>query len=1055
MSKSARLLLGSAALAVAYGMAAAAWSNLVHSTPEDDQVMGIAKFFAGTFSALHSQKLVNAVVVIAVLAVLYSTNLKRLFSPKKGTGKKSQGKSGGGAHEKIQMTRWVTFKAYWGYFILFLMGIVRECVMRLRALIVRDEFSKRYVNRTRWVTGMDDFYISHMYGLYVDIFSRPIVSAPDASVDVVKRTRPGGWLFSPFHRFTHLDEVHKCINLASYNYLGFGGVDEFVTPVTRSAVSEHGFSTAATRTEGGTLPIHRELEHEVAKFLGKEDAMVLGMGFATNATVLPALFDAKPGGSGVLVLSDALNHRSIVEGVRLSGATVRAFVHNSMEDLEAKLKRAVEEGQPNGQPWKKIVVVVEGIYSMEGDFCRLREIVSLKNAYKAYLYLDEAHSIGAVGASGRGVTELLGVPTAEVDIMMGTFTKSFGSTGGYVAASKAVIDALRWNAPGSIFATAMSPPSAAQALAALQLISGAKGGDTGAKKLTSIRENSNHFRKRLMEAGFKLLGDVDSPIIPVMFHHATHCTNFSRECLENGIAVVSVGSPAVPLLYERVRFCISAAHTKEQLDWAVSKMAEIGGRRGALFDKNLAPSEKAAKAAQDEEYARWLRQAPLVSRGQKDAPCVANWSPEPLAAASPPHAGIASAALQSSITADAHTSLDVRMCDPLGYTVKPSVSAQQAAQDAMDIYGFGACGPRGFYGTSKPHLEFEAALARHLGVEASILYSAGVATASSVLPALLHPGDHVIIDVEAHLGLRTGLRLTRAEVSWVQQHDLNAIKEALSGKAAKRCEKKRGRTFIVVEGLCQRTGRIAPLEEFIALKEKFGALLLLDDSFAFGALGAHGRGSCEHFNVDAKRVDIIIGSLEHAISGVGGFCAGDRCMIEHQRLAGAGYCFSASSPPCSASFATEMLADLERDESTERRARLSSNSFRLHETLSGAIKQSGAPVELVSSPDSYIKHLRWSSSVVDCETQLLSVAEACSRDAGVRVQVCSPSLCIAEQAYGARIGAQQSSRPSLRLNISECHSSEDIVAIGSALQAALSALNVDEESVCKSTAAGA
>merc|ERR1740138_685803 len=207
------------------------------------------------------------------------------------------------------------------------------------------------------------------------------------------------------------------------------------------------------------------------------------MGFATNSTILPALFEARAGGQGVLVLSDELNHRSIVEGVRLSGAVVRAFKHNDMVALEAELRRATEQGQPDGKPWRKVFVVVEGIYSMEGDFCRLREIVTLKNRYKAYLYLDEAHSIGAVGATGRGVTELLGVPTEEVDVMMGTFSKSFGSAGGYVAATQNVIDALRRSAPGSIFATAMAPPCAAQALMALRVIAGKVGGDVGVEKI--------------------------------------------------------------------------------------------------------------------------------------------------------------------------------------------------------------------------------------------------------------------------------------------------------------------------------------------------------------------------------------------------------------------------------------------------------------------------------------------------------------------------------------------------------------------------------------------
>merc|ERR1719181_2274721 len=192
-----------------------------------------------------------------------------------------------------------------------------------------------------------------------------------------------------------------------------------------------------------------------------------------------------------------------------------------MDALEGELKKATDEGQPGtDKPWRKIFVVVEGIYSMEGDFCRLRDIVTLKNRYKAYLYLDEAHSIGAVGPTGRGVTELLGVPTEEVDVMMGTFSKSFGSAGGYVAASQGVIDVLRRSAPGSIFASAMAPPCAAQALIALKVIAGKVGGDVGVEKIRRIRDNSNYFRRRLEEEGFKTLGDIDSPIVPLMLYRS-------------------------------------------------------------------------------------------------------------------------------------------------------------------------------------------------------------------------------------------------------------------------------------------------------------------------------------------------------------------------------------------------------------------------------------------------------------------------------------------------------------------------------------------------------
>lgn len=227
--------------------------------------------------------------------------------------------------------------------------------------------------------------------------------------------------------------------------------------------------------------VHEELEREVASFVGKPAALVFGMGFATNSLTLPVLMRGK----GTLVISDALNHSSIVAGVRGSSAKVKVFRHNQPEHLERVLRAAIAEGQPRThRPWSKILIVVEGIYSMEGEVCRLAEIVALKKKYKAYLYLDEAHSIGAMGPSGRGVAEHLGVDTADIDVMvraairccsrflhprhttpppqhaprialtthpsthqMGTFTKSFGSCGGYIAGDHALIRYLKTTSP--------------------------------------------------------------------------------------------------------------------------------------------------------------------------------------------------------------------------------------------------------------------------------------------------------------------------------------------------------------------------------------------------------------------------------------------------------------------------------------------------------------------------------------------------------------------------------------------------------------------------------
>ncbi|CAF5091236.1 unnamed protein product, partial [Rotaria magnacalcarata] len=181
-----------------------------------------------------------------------------------------------------------------------------------------------------------------------------------------------------------------------------------------------------------TQRYHVELEKLLADFLHVESSIAFGMGFATNSLNLPVLAS-----KGDLILSDEMNHASLILGIRLSGASYRTYAHNDMKNLEEKLREAIVHGQPRtNRPWKKIILVVEGIYSMEGSICRLPEIIELKKKYKAYLYMDEAHSIGAIGKNGRGIVDYFGADVKDVDILMGTFTKSFGSAGGYIAGSK-------------------------------------------------------------------------------------------------------------------------------------------------------------------------------------------------------------------------------------------------------------------------------------------------------------------------------------------------------------------------------------------------------------------------------------------------------------------------------------------------------------------------------------------------------------------------------------------------------------------------------------------
>ena len=389
-----------------------------------------------------------------------------------------------------------------------------------------------------------------------------------------------GKAHTEFHRLT--GKTLPCINLGSYNYLGFADDwrDTCRDAVT-GTVDRFGMSMCGSAGEGAYTTLHRRLERTVAEFVGKPDSIVFNMGYGTNSTAIPALM-----GRGTLIISDSLNHTSIVNGARSSGATIRVFKHNDMRNLEGLLRNALAEGQPRThRPWKKILVMVEGVYSMEGEMVNLPGVVELTKRYKAYLYLDEAHSIGAVGNTGRGVCEHFGVDPSDVDIMMGTFTKSFGAMGGYIAASKDFIDYLRHSASGSVYSQHIAPLVVAQILRSFDIIMGRDGSSVGADKLQSIKDNANYFRQRLIDMGCLVYGHTDSPIIPVMLFDPCKISAASRELLKRGVAAVVVGFPATPLLLSRVRFCISAGHTREVLDLALDKIQEVVDRCSLAYNK--------------------------------------------------------------------------------------------------------------------------------------------------------------------------------------------------------------------------------------------------------------------------------------------------------------------------------------------------------------------------------------------------------------------------------------------------------------------------------------
>ncbi|CAF0926774.1 unnamed protein product [Rotaria sp. Silwood1] len=375
------------------------------------------------------------------------------------------------------------------------------------------------------------FYTRNLYKRVRDVFNQPIASMAGPIVDVMERvTDDYNWTF----RFT--GRKIPAINLGSYNYLGFAENRGPCTEQAIRSIERYGVTTCSTRHELGNQQYMKTLEGMMANFLGVEDCIAFGMGFATNALNIPAIM-----GKGDLILSDKLNHVSIILGARLSGAYVRTFNHNDMQDLECQLHDAIVYGQARKfRPWRKILIIVEGIYSMEGSVCKLPEIIALKKKYKAYLYVDEAHSIGAIGSHGRGVVDYWNIDPNDIDIHMGTFTKSFCSVGGYIA---------------------------------------------GEKRIKQLACNVHYFRRQLVDMGFIVYGNKDSPVVPVMLFIPAKIAAVNREMLKRGCAVVTVGFPATKINESRIRFCLSASHTKEMLDHALRAFDEVGYLTGLQCSK--------------------------------------------------------------------------------------------------------------------------------------------------------------------------------------------------------------------------------------------------------------------------------------------------------------------------------------------------------------------------------------------------------------------------------------------------------------------------------------
>ena len=353
---------------------------------------------------------------------------------------------------------------------------------------------------------------------------------------------------------------HHVLMFGSNAYTGLTG-DQRVIDAGCKAMQQYGSGCAGSRFLNGTLDIHVQLEKELAEFVGKDDALVFSTGFTVNSGVIPQLVSKDD-----YIICDDRDHASIVDGRRLSFATQLHYKHNDMEDLERVLAKLPQEAIK--------LIVVDGVFSMEGDLANLPEIVKLKHKYNCSIMVDEAHGLGVFGKQGRGVCDHFGL-TDEVDLIMGTFSKSLASIGGFIASDKDTINFLRHNCRTYIFSASNTPAATAAALEALHII------ENEPERFENLWDVTNYALKRFREEGFEI-GETESPIIPLYVRDAEKTFLVTKKAYDRGVFINPVIPPACAPQDTLVRFALMATHTKEQVEQAVVILKQIFVEEGII-----------------------------------------------------------------------------------------------------------------------------------------------------------------------------------------------------------------------------------------------------------------------------------------------------------------------------------------------------------------------------------------------------------------------------------------------------------------------------------------
>jgi 8-amino-7-oxononanoate synthase len=354
----------------------------------------------------------------------------------------------------------------------------------------------------------------------------------------------------------------RFIMFSSYSYLGLIGHPRLATAV-KAAVDRYGTSTGGVRLLTGTLELHHELEHELAAFLGQEASATFASGYDANVAAITSLF-----GSDDYALLDQYAHQSIMDGVRMAGCETRRFRHNDMDDLERRLRQARNRGA------RRILIAVDSVFSMDGDQAPIADLIDIRDRYDAFLLVDEAHSIGAVGRTGRGICEEQGIDPSRIDIVTGSLSKGIPSSGGFVAGSRALKIYVQHGSGPYMFSAAMTPGNTAAALEALRIV------QDEPEHIERLRENTHRLKNGLAEIGFDT-GASTTPVVPLILGDEFRAYGVARELLNQGIFTSAVVFPAVSPGQARLRLCATAAHQPHHFDRLFEALSGIAAPAAA------------------------------------------------------------------------------------------------------------------------------------------------------------------------------------------------------------------------------------------------------------------------------------------------------------------------------------------------------------------------------------------------------------------------------------------------------------------------------------------